>query len=218
MAKNKSINPTFVIAKRELKAFFASPIAYIVTALIGWTGAQYFYLETKWANKLGIVRLLLSALVIMCKVQHYPGGGILAAIASLWYLVEFAFLWKLVDNANDENAAEDVEIDSAAEYAASNDTPTVSQQLTPDPDCSNAISAQMGRAEQLLKLSIISPDEFGMLGTVIASGKFVLSQSLYNDVKNLHDMKERQTIDDFIYDMQRSKILELKYPSKTILL
>lgn len=67
MAKNKSINPTFVIAKRELKAFFASPIAYIVTGLFLIISGIWFFSEFFLRN-IASLRYFFSRLPLLFSV------------------------------------------------------------------------------------------------------------------------------------------------------
>jgi len=128
--------------------------------------------------------------------------GIIAAIIAL--------------RGNRGNQKEETINSTPANNAAASITPPIPQQATPgqkpfvntDDD---SIGTQLKRAGSLLQLNIVSADELGSLSTNIASGKYILSQGVYHDVVNLHSMMERKTIDGFMYEMQRTKMLELKY-------
>lgn len=65
------------------------------------------------------------------------------------------------------------------------------------------------------QLNIISADQYGQLcANIISSKEIVLTEEKYNDVLNLNNMKERGTIEEFMFDMQKSQILGLKYLPK----
>lgn len=61
MNKQKKNNLTFVITKRELKSFFTSPVAYIVTALFLIAVGIFFY-STFFLNKKAELRIFFSML------------------------------------------------------------------------------------------------------------------------------------------------------------
>ena len=61
MTQNKTKNPAFVIMKRELSAYFTSPIAYIVTGLyLIITGILFF--STFYVYNRAELRLLFTYL------------------------------------------------------------------------------------------------------------------------------------------------------------
>ena len=61
MSNQKKNNITTVIAKRELKSFFTSPVAYIVTALFLIAVGIFFY-STFFLNKKAELRIFFSIL------------------------------------------------------------------------------------------------------------------------------------------------------------
>ncbi len=168
---------------------------------------------TIWAAMISGALLLIG---MVFKIQHYPGASIMLMVGFLGIIITLIagallLLKSKLQGPKDENPIPN--------QAASANTSTLMPPIpgarpgnrfenTPN---DNTLPTQLKRAGSLLQLNIVNPNEFGTINANIASGKFVLSHEVYHDVVNLKNMKERQTIDDFMYDMQRTKMLELKY-------
>ncbi len=183
-------------------------IAYAIGFFTGFIGGHKFYLDK---NKQGVMHLLPYVLIFL---SCYQGLEILATLALfsifVWWVIDMIKLGREVDEVNGEN-----EIDSEPEPPKPMHQPAINSNVqgfanTPG----DSLDQQLIRAKSLLQLNIVNPNEFGLLNTNIASGQFVLSQNVYHDVVNLNSMKERQAIDEFMYDMQRAQILGFKYLEK----
>jgi len=172
--------------------------AYILGALTGLMGGHKFYLEK---NGIGILHML-SFVALM--LSH--GARPLFLLVMCWWIIDMILLGKEVDTYNEQVEANDAAIDSTQESKTEEQNP--SAQSIPN---GNTLKLQLARASSLLELNIINAPEFGLLNEKIASGEMILTQDKYRDVLNLKNMKERESIDDFVYEMQKSKILELKY-------
>lgn len=147
------------------------------------------------------VCILLGALF---KIQHYPGAGMLLMLGVCILLI-FVAIWlfgRLLSKKDDDE--QNIDSTPSAEPAPPNPQVNAAN--------NNIFQLQQNRANQLLQLKIITAEEFGVLNTKIVSddGIFLTEEKFY-DILSLNNMKERGTLDDFMFDMQKSQILGLKY-------
>jgi len=189
-------------------------IAYLLALMAGSLGAHKFYLGKTFQ---GVLRIIPALVMMMCPIL----AGITAS--EIWIIGMFIAmavllgvtvydLVKLGDEVDEYNEGIEPEIPSQKETIRPAATPKTDNRFVNTGG--DTLKIQLNRASSLLQLGIVSPTEFGILNQNIASGQFVLSQNVYHDVVNLNNMKERQAIDGFMYDMQKSQILGLKYLDK----
>ena len=173
--------------------------ALLLCAFTGIFGGHKFYLEK---NTAGILHLISFVLLVLARL-----AGPLFLLVLVWWVIDMILVSKEVDSDN-----ENIEGDAEPGQNASSGTQeaAIGQQAIPE---GNAIKLQLMRASSLLEHNVLTAPEFGTLNERIASGELILTQDKYRDVLNLRSMRDRESIDDFVYDMQKSKILELKYLS-----
>lgn len=174
--------------------------------------------KRKIASAITIWAILISIAILMAgslfKIQHYPGASLmlmLGMLSTIIFLIVGACIF-LKNRLQDSSKEPEPDIPSqAASASKATQMPPIPNTKFENTPNDNTLPTQLKRVGSLLQLNIVNPNEFGTINANIASGKFVLSHEVYHDVVNLKNMKERQTIDDFMYDMQRTKMLELKY-------
>ncbi len=180
-------------------------IAYVIAFLAGFMGGHKFYLDK---NKEGMMRMIPIGAMFLSEFLHMGRLIPLAFFAMFaWWVIDLIKLGREVDEVNEE-----LEIPSQATEPKPQHQPAIPQtqeEFTNQPG--DTLDHQLKRAKSLLQLNIVTPLEFGNLSSSIASGEFVLSQGVYHDVVNLNNMKERQTIDGFMYEMQKAQMLGFKY-------